>query len=79
MNLKPGYPGLSFDSDRDPCDEQVDALGVLRQQGINVPASSSKDAASMSLEELVREKEQLEDVIAEREMAAGSESVAETS
>ena len=50
----------------------------LRQQGINVPASSSQDPTSMSLQELVREKERLEDVIAEREMAGGSESAAES-
>ena len=42
----------------------------LRQQGINVPQSDSKKASAMSLEELMREKEQLEDLIAEREMAA---------
>ena len=50
----------------------------LRQQGINVPASSAKDPAAMSLEELVREKEHLEDVIAEREIAGGGELATES-
>ena len=40
----------------------------LRQQGVNLPAGSGKETAAMSLEELVREKERLEDLIAEREM-----------
>jgi hypothetical protein len=43
----------------------------LRQQGIQVPTTGGKDPASMSLEELVTEKERLEDLIAEREAAAG--------
>jgi hypothetical protein len=51
----------------------------LRQHGVNVPGSSSQNPASMSLEELVREKERFEDMIAEREMAAGSEPAAESS
>jgi hypothetical protein len=46
---------------------QVD--GWLRQQGINVPSRVAADPATMSLEELVGEKERLEDIIAEREMA----------
>ena len=41
----------------------------LRQQGINLPTSPSKDFSAMNLEELVHEKERLEDLIAEREMA----------
>jgi hypothetical protein len=49
----------------------------LREQGVNVPAAASRDTASMSLEELTLEKERLEDLIAEREMAAGSESAPE--
>ena len=40
----------------------------LRQQGINVPQAGTQDEAKMSLEELTREKERLEDLIAEREM-----------
>jgi len=53
---------------------QVDTW--LRQQGINVPSRSTADPASMPLEDLVTEKERLEDIIAEREMAAadGAES-----
>ncbi len=49
----------------------------LRQQGINVPAAASKDPGAMSMEELVLEKERLEDIIAEREMAAGAETATE--
>lgn len=47
---------------------QVDDF--LRRQGIQVPGAGSKDSNSMTLEELVGEKEHLEDLIAEREMAA---------
>jgi hypothetical protein len=43
--------------------------GWLREQGINIPLSAGNDYAAMSLEELVLEKERLEDLIAEREMA----------
>ena len=42
----------------------------LRSQGINLPQDNGKNAASMSLEELTREKERLEDLIAEREIAS---------
>lgn len=49
----------------------------LREQGVNVPAAASRDTANMSLEELTLEKERLEDIIAEREMATGSESATE--
>ena len=41
----------------------------LRQQGINLPQLGSQDVSVMSLEDLMREKERLEDLIAEREMA----------
>ncbi|MEA1952647.1 MAG: hypothetical protein U9N87_14800 [Planctomycetota bacterium] len=40
----------------------------LRQQGINLPQSGVKNETGMSLEELTREKERLEDLIAEREI-----------
>ena len=40
----------------------------LQQQGINIPQGNGKTDASMSLEELMREKERLEDLIAEREV-----------
>lgn len=45
----------------------------LRKQGFKVPAASGKDSSAMTLEELVGEKERLEDIIAEREMAVVSE------
>jgi hypothetical protein len=41
----------------------------LRSRGIQVPASGGGASQSMSLEELVREKERLEDLIAEKELA----------
>lgn len=45
----------------------------LRRQGIQVPESGIRDPGQMSLEDLVSEKERLEDVIAEREAGAGQE------
>ncbi len=48
----------------------------LRQQGINVPESPSNHADALSMEELVREKERLEDLIAEREMQAKEQAAA---
>ena len=42
--------------------------GWLKDQGIRVPNRASVDPDAMSLEELVSEKERLEDIIAEREM-----------
>ena len=48
--------------------EKVDTF--LRSKGINMPGSSSDDSSGMSLEELISKKEQLEDLIAEREYAA---------
>ena len=45
----------------------------LRRQGIELPATSTADHGSLSLEELVLEKEHLEDLIAEREYAADQE------
>jgi hypothetical protein len=45
----------------------------LQQQGIPVPQAAATNGASMSLEELMAEKERLEDLIAEREAAAKSE------
>ena len=41
----------------------------LRRQGIQIPERTMRDPATLSLEELVSEKERLEDLIAEREMA----------
>ncbi len=50
----------------------------LRSQSINFPfsASPAKEQSGMSVEELLREKERLEDLIAEREMAEKSETQA---
>ena len=42
----------------------------LSQQGIKMPGGSNRDVSSLSLEDLVKEKEHLEDIIAEREMQA---------
>ena len=42
----------------------------LRQQGIKVPEAAAIDTSRMSFEELVGEKERLEDLIAEREHQA---------
>lgn len=56
--------------------KQVDDF--LRQHGIEVPAAQGIDSANMTLEELVLEKERLEDTIAEREIAAEQEPVAAT-
>lgn len=50
----------------------------LREQGIQVPAGAGKDTAAMSLEELVGEKERLEDIIAEREMDGHQEAAPAT-
>ncbi len=47
---------------------QVDDF--LRRQGIPLPAQGVKDEGAMTLEELVAEKEHLEDLIAEREILA---------
>jgi hypothetical protein len=47
---------------------QVDAW--LESQGIQLPSGSASDYGSMTLEKLVRQKERLEDLIAEREAAA---------
>jgi len=41
----------------------------LRRQGIQIPERTMRDPSTLSLEELVGEKERLEDLIAEREMA----------
>ncbi|MGD2089031.1 MAG: hypothetical protein PVH61_22830 [Candidatus Aminicenantes bacterium] len=51
--------------------DKIDAF--LRQYGIDVKSGSEKDWAGLSMEELVAEKERMEDLIAEREMAAKKE------
>jgi len=50
---------------------KVDAF--LRKHGIDVPAAGTLDVESLTLEQLVSEKERLEDIIAEREYAAKQE------
>lgn len=50
---------------------EVDAF--LKKHGIDLPAGGGVDAAAMTLEQLVAEKERLEDIIAEREYAAEQE------
>ena len=47
---------------------QVDAF--LRKHGIELPAGGTADTGSMTIEQLIAEKETLEDLIAEREYAA---------
>ena len=47
---------------------QVDDF--LRRQGIQIPGQGGRNESSMTLEELIAEKEHLEDVIAERELVA---------
>jgi len=54
--------------------KQVDTW--LESQGIHLPGASVSDYSSMTLEELVRQKETLEDLIAEREYAAEQKPVA---
>lgn len=49
----------------------------LRQQGVSVPVGPDRDHSAMTLEELVLEKERLEDMIAEREMSDGAKSASE--
>jgi len=47
---------------------QVDDF--LRRQGISIPERTLRDPGNMSIEELVSEKERLEDIIAEKEHEA---------
>ena len=51
----------------------------LRQQGLNVPTTGATASTASSVEELVREKERLEDLIAEREMQSKEQAVSEES
>lgn len=50
---------------------QVDAF--LREHGIDLPACGTLEVENLTLEQLVAEKERLEDIIAEREYAASQE------
>ena len=52
-------------------EEQVDSF--LKKQGINMPASTTKNYNAMSIEELMETKELIEDLIAEKEVAITSE------
>jgi len=54
---------------------QVDAF--LHKHGIEMPAGATRDPGAMTLEQLVTEKERLEDLIAEREYAAAAEQAAQ--
>lgn len=56
--------------------QQVDDF--LRRQGIPLPEDASHDPAGLSLEELVVEKERLEDLIAEREHATKLDTTGES-
>lgn len=51
----------------------------LQRQGIQLPTGAEREYSAMSLEELVRAKEQLEDLIAEREVAADAPAASEAS
>nr|WP_092330513.1 hypothetical protein [Desulfosporosinus hippei] len=55
-------------------EDKVDQL--LRDRGIEIPVSAKKDFNSMTLEELVGQKEHIEDLIAEKEMINNQLSVA---
>jgi len=50
---------------------------TLWERGIELPTTSGSDYSAMTLEELVREKEDVEDLIAEREHAAAEDSEGE--
>ena len=56
--------------------KQVDEW--LRKQGIELPTATGGDDGNRSLEDLVHEKERLEDLIAEREYAAEEETATDT-
>ena len=49
----------------------------LRQHGMNVPVREDKPLAKMSIEELATLKEKVEDILAEREVAAKATASAE--
>jgi len=55
---------------------QIDAW--LKSQGISMPETGGKKVSNMTMEDLVSEKEKLEDLIAEREMAAQQDGPAES-
>jgi hypothetical protein len=49
----------------------------LRQQGIQLPQGGAKADSEASLQDLIREKERLEDLIAEREAQAAEQAAAQ--
>jgi hypothetical protein len=49
----------------------------LKQQGIQLPQGAAKPDSDASLQELIREKERLEDLIAEREAQAAEQAAAQ--
>jgi hypothetical protein len=49
---------------------QTQVNDFLRRQGIQIPGQGGQNENSMTLEELIAEKEHLEDLIAEREIVA---------
>ncbi len=51
----------------------------LQQQGINLPKSGEQSDSAMSMEELTRQKERMEDLIAEREMQVREQAATEPS
>lgn len=55
---------LSLPENRDKVDQ------FLRSHGMNIPVREDKPLSSMSIEELATLKERVEDVLAEREVAA---------
>lgn len=56
-------------------EDKVDQF--LRDHGMNIPVREGKPLASMSIEELATLKERIEDVLAEREVAAKATAAAE--
>lgn len=56
-------------------EDKVDQF--LRDHGMNIPVREGKPLASMSIEELATLKERIEDVLAEREVAAKAMAAAE--
>lgn len=47
--------------------------GFLREQGINIPSAGGKDYSMMSLQELMENKEHIEDLISEIELRTQGE------
>jgi hypothetical protein len=56
-------------------EDKVDQF--LRDHGMNIPVREGKPLATMSIEELATLKERVEDILAEREVAAKANAAAE--